>query len=250
MNAIGRWRLIAAAATDKGPVRASNEDAHLIDLDLGLVALSDGMGGHQDGEIASRTALSVLHAELRTARSDADAEPVAGADALQGALYNAHNHLLELNRARSRRDSMGTTIVGLVFEPRRDQARLFHVGDSRAYLWRKGGLVALTRDHSAYEEWRAAGGTAPAPPRNILSQAFGVRGSFAPTLASLTIDPDDLIILCSDGVTDVLDCDAMRAVLDGLDRGALPEGCAMLVEAALQAGARDNVTTLLVSVTG
>jgi PPM family protein phosphatase len=250
MNATNRPRLTAGAATDTGPLRTPNEDSHLIDLDLGLVALADGMGGHQDGEIASRTALSVLHAALRKARSDADAEAVVGADALPGALRSAHDHLLECNRARSRRDSMGTTIVGLIFEPRRNEARLFHVGDSRAYLWRQGQLVALTSDHSAYEEWRAAGAADAAPPRNILSQALGIRGSFAPTLAWLAIEPGDLIMLCSDGVSDVLDCAAMSAVLGGIDRGALTQGCATFVQAALQAGTRDNVTTLLVGVAG
>lgn len=250
MTATRRLHLTATAATDSGPLRRSNEDSYLIDLDLGLAALSDGMGGHQDGEIASRMALSVLHAELRSGYCGADGEAAAGADALQAALHGAHNHLLECNRARSRCDSMGTTIVGLTFEPRRDEARLFHIGDSRAYLWRQGQLVGLTRDHSAYEEWRAAGGTATAPPRNILSQALGIRGSFAPTLANVSIEPGDLIILCSDGLSDVLDRAAMSALLGRVDRDALDRGCATFVEAALLAGTRDNVTALFINVVG
>jgi protein phosphatase len=238
--------LAAAAATHKGPVRERNEDFHLLDLDLGLVVVSDGMGGHRDGDIASRTATHVFRARIEESAWNVDA-PDAAARTVESSLTTTHSHIRTLNRGRTVRESMGTTIVGLLFLPQRSDVILFHVGDSRAYRWQSAKLSPLTRDHSAYEAWRDRQDTSPEPKRNILLQAIGVGPSIAPTVTPLVVENGDMVFLCSDGISDVLAPSAIENILAGVNAGSLQEGCDAVLQAALDAGATDNVTAALVA---
>jgi len=238
--------MAAAVATHKGPVRKRNEDNHLLDLDLGLVAVLDGMGGHRDGDVASKTASDVFQAQLT--RSSLRSEGVEEtALAVETALRSTHTFIRELNRGRTLRNSMGTTIVGLIFVPIRRNVILFHVGDSRAYLWQRRKLRQLTRDHSTFENWRDNGAPCPRPQRNFLLQAVGVGESIAPTVTPLSVEAGDLMLLCSDGLTDVLDGRSIEVVLADVATDALQAGCDALLEAALAAGATDNITVALLA---
>ena len=244
MSPNAQSKIRAAAATDCGPVRSRNEDAHLIDVNSGLVALSDGMGGHQDGDLASRTVLAMLFEKLsKTSGLDGFDQP-----RIDGALRAAHESLGVLNRGRSPRDAMGATIVGVGIRSDQAECHVFHVGDSRAFLWRRGDLRVLTRDHSAHEAWLSRGGAGQAPPRHVLTQALGMRGTFEPTVLHLSLEPGDLMMLCSDGVSDVLDEAAISRELERMDCRQLAGGCALIIQAALNAGTRDNVTVIIVGI--
>jgi protein phosphatase len=142
---------------------------------------------------------------------------------------------------------MGTTVVVLVLDG--DRAHLAHVGDSRAYLLREGRLQRLTRDHTVVQQEIDAGRLTPElarvlPHRNILTQSVGFHGPVEPDTASTTVRSGDVFVLCTDGLTDALDDEALSNVLRGLQPDEMADA---LTEAALQAGAEDNITVAVVA---
>ncbi len=141
---------------------------------------------------------------------------------------------------------MDTTIVGLYFQLDKPMdATIFHVGDSRFYRFRDGTLDQITRDHSAYENWLEDGSHGPAPGPHILSQAIGPSESVVPGIQRQTFRPGDIILLCSDGLTNlVLDSD-IEALLDSKDADDLSGWCHSLVDAAQSNGGTDNITVVL-----
>jgi serine/threonine protein phosphatase PrpC len=188
----------------------------------------------------------VFRARIEETARVADA-PEAAARTVESSLSTTHSHIRTLNRGRSVRDSMGTTIVGLFFLPQRNEAILFHVGDSRAYRWQSAKLSPLTRDHSAYEAWRDRQDSSPEPKRNILLQAIGVGASITPTVTPLVVDNGDMVFLCSDGISDVLAAGDIERILAGMTASSLQAGCDAVLQAALDAGATDNLTAALVA---
>jgi serine/threonine protein phosphatase PrpC len=248
----------AYARTDAGPVREQNEDSMLVDHEGGVFIVADGMGGHAAGEIASALAVRTVHKilvghedpdETRLVR---DVDQVDTADLLRERLRYAMNQASVVIRkeSESRPDTrgMGTTVVVLVIEG--EQAHLAHVGDSRAYLWRAGRLMRLTRDHTVVQQEIDAGRLTPelarlVPHKHILTQSVGYHGPVEPDTATRWLEKGDLFILCSDGVTDPLDDDAITAVLEKSPQDLVAEA---LVDAALKAGGEDNVTVVAVAV--
>ncbi len=248
----------AFGRTDCGPVRDNNEDALLLDPEAGIFVVADGMGGHAAGEVASDMAVRAVHDILMGAgdpdetRLVRDVESIDPADVMRERLRYAMNQASHQIRraadANPSRRGMGTTVVVLVIDAGR--AHLAHVGDSRAYLYRAGRIERLTRDHTVVQNEIDQGRLTPEqarrlPHRNILYQSVGFNGPVEPDTSTRTVQAGDVFVLCSDGLTDVLDDEAIGAVIGAHRPDALADA---LTETALDAGAEDNVTVAVVVV--
>lgn len=236
----------AAGLSDQGRQRDHNEDTFLVDPQRGLFLLSDGMGGHNAGEVASRLAVEKLSQRL-------DAESIGAAlgkpDAVKELLLEAVAlaHAAVLVGAADNPDygGMGCTVVVALADGH--GLHLCHVGDSRAYLLHGGGLRQLTNDHSLVNELVEAGRLTPSealtsPLRGELTQALGAPFAIQPDLTHVDMESGDWVLMCSDGLSDMLGDDEI-AHIAGSHREALPM-CQALVEAANQAGGKDNITVV------
>jgi serine/threonine protein phosphatase PrpC len=232
------WR--HAEATDTGLVRQSNQDAVYVDDSLAIVA--DGMGGHAAGEVASEMTIEMLRSGF------VEDQTVEG-------LYNAINaaNITVLNDARENPNhfGMGTTVIALgltVDDEGVTSPTLCHVGDSRAYQLRDGALRQLTDDHSVAEEWVRMGRLTPEeaavhPRRHQLTRGIGVEETIAVDVMSVHALAGDRLLLCSDGLSNELDSDTLARLSSA--PFTLEEAVAQLVEAAKEAGGRDNITAVL-----
>ena len=236
------------ACSDPGPARSCNEDRWQADVAQGLFTLADGMGGAGAGEVASETVLSGFSGDVR-AGLDAGMTP---AESLVRSGVQAHARVLVAARARPECLGMGSTLVAAMLTEQ--TLTVAHVGDSRAYVMRDGVLTRLTEDHSVLQELVQAGRISAARGRRTvlkgpLTRALGVN-DLAPVVQVCEADwqPNDLLVLCTDGLSDALDDDALGCTLTSLlnethhDLNRTARG---LVMAALSAGCRDNVTVLI-----
>lgn len=236
--------LEAAGLTDVGQVRTSNEDAFGYCVEEGVFALCDGMGGAAAGEVASRIAVDTLINQLCAADSHENRRKV-----LEEAIASAN----QIVHARAEREAalrgMGTTLVAVAIGG--DRALVGHVGDSRCYLYRRGELSRLTHDHSLVDEQVRLGQLTQdeadhSPLRNVITRAIGTQTSVSADIAELALEPDDILLLCSDGLTKELSDDRIEAML--ADDGDLDGLCGRLIDAAKAAGGHDNVTAVLAKV--
>ncbi len=252
MTEIPARRMTIAARSDVGRRRKLNEDSHCLDAGLGLMAVADGMGGHDKGEVASRLAAEALLAQLRANAAAVDA---GGRDSfrrqldlLRDAVRAANRRVYDENAAQGYPEGagMGTTLVGAWLLNPSDHIGIFNVGDSRLYRWRDGGLRQLTRDHTLYQEWLENGRQGAAPRRNIILRALGPWPEIEADLFLERVYSGDVYLACSDGLTGMLDDAEIAGVLAGLDAGAgLEQACETLVTKANEAGGDDNVTVVL-----
>ncbi|SAK50027.1 PP2C family protein-serine/threonine phosphatase [Caballeronia ptereochthonis] len=259
---IRRADCAAFGLTDVGRVRRENQDRFLIDPDLKLVAVADGMGGHAFGARASATALDCVAAKLAAhamprshARVTLTDDPDAtvhdaslcamrtAADALDHA--NATLHAMNLCERLAPHRSMGTTLTG-IWRPS-GSARLvaFHIGDSRLYRYRDGVLAQLSRDQTLYQQALEHGAVEHLPPRNVLLQALGPLPSIAPVVEAHPWLPGDRYLLCSDGLHGEVSHREIEAVLGGMKPRGIDEACRRLVALALDAGGKDNITAVI-----
>jgi protein phosphatase/serine/threonine-protein phosphatase Stp1 len=227
-----------SACTHPGTVRTGNEDAFLAHATAGLWLVADGAGGHGAGEIASQAAAQSL-ADLPEALSAAEVLLQ-----IRLRLTAVHENLQKRSLAEGRPRPMATTVLVLVL--RGTHYAALWAGDSRLYLWRGGRLQRLTRDHSLVQELVDAGALSEAeaehhPQSNIITRAIGSEGELLLDKISDRLEADDQFLLCSDGLYRALPDQAIAALLA---QGATAE---VLVEAALRAAARDNVTAVLVA---
>lgn len=247
-------RLEAFAWTDPGPVRENNEDSFYVDEDAGLFVVADGMGGHAAGEVASRIAIETLREllqgsldpdETRLDRTVADPADVLR-ERLRYAMNQASVRIRREAQANPAWAGMGTTVCVLLIEG--NQAHVAHVGDSRIYLLRDGQIHRLTRDHTVVQQEIDAGRLTPelarqVPHRNYLTQSVGYHGPVEPDTATRPLEPGDLFLLCSDGLTDPLE----DARIAEICRMAHPSDLAeTLVNQALNAGGLDNITVIAI----
>lgn len=242
----------AHAATDAGPVRPVNEDAYLIDPELALYAVADGIGGHNAGEVASRLALDAVAGFVRRSATDTDlswpygvlADLSYGANRLRTGIHLANRRVFRAAESQDDYTGMGTTMVAVLVDGGR--AAIASVGDSRVYHWRDGALTRLTVDDSWVEALRGQGLSPDElsrhPMRHVLTNVVGARDSVDVHVQELALRPGDRLLLCSDGVHGPLD----EAAIAGLIQGASAEAAAaQLVRAALERGGRDNATALV-----
>ena len=248
----------AYVRSETGPVRPHNEDSWLIDLEAGIFVVADGMGGHAAGEVASKLATDVVHSTLvgpgdpeettlmrEGEHTESDSEGKLR-ERLRYAMNQASVKIRKEAEADSERRGMGTTLVVLVVDG--DKAHLAHVGDSRAYLYRDRSLIRLTRDHTVVQQEIDAGRLTPElarllPHKHILTQSVGFHGPVEPDTITRIVEPGDVFVLCSDGMTDPLDDRAIEDIIDGTPLDMLAHE---LTEQALANGSEDNVTVLVV----
>jgi serine/threonine protein phosphatase PrpC len=232
----------AAAVTDRGRKRPSNEDAFGYSVEDGVYVVCDGMGGAAAGEVASSIAvdevLRLLSARDRIAPLPAVAEEAIGT--ANQAIFSRSQRNLKLS-------GMGTTLVALVVEEKR--AWVLNVGDSRCYRLRSGRLEQLTLDHSLVEEQVRIGRMSRAealrsPLRNMITRALGTQTHVTPDCFQFEAELGDIFLLCSDGLTRELADTQIQSLL--AVNLPLADRCTRLIEAAKKAGGHDNITAILV----
>lgn len=247
---MSKW--VGIGRSEIGLVRASNQDAYVLMDQWGLWAVADGMGGHAGGDIAAQTAIDSIKTRVWASSEDLEGKsPPAPAAFLSDLLHHAHAAIVERVHRDPSLKGMGTTIVVLLIRPHPTPvAHVAHLGDSRAYLFRAGELVALTRDHTLIEKYLERGILSPQmarthPDRHVLTQALGVSSSIRPSISSCPLQPDDLLLLCSDGLTKMLDDDRIREICEKT-QGNPVHVCDNLIAAALDCGGLDNVTVVVI----
>jgi protein phosphatase len=237
-------KLLAHGKMDKGVVRKENEDAFCIEKDLGLLAIADGMGGHASGEVASRMAIEILRESLRK-----EEEPLP--ERLSSGVKLANRTIYEAAQSQSHLNGMGTTLTALQLHGNR--LSIAHVGDSRAYLIREGVIEQITDDHTIVSEQVARGmmtreEAARSDMRNILSRALGIGPEVKVDLEELTVSKDDKLVLCSDGLSELVSEDE---ILLEVRSGTRPDiACDELINLANQRGGEDNITVIVAHLRG
>ncbi|SIQ71772.1 protein phosphatase [Aromatoleum tolulyticum] len=252
MSAVSPIRFEFCTRSDVGRVRKRNEDSLAVEERRAWAVLADGMGGYRGGDVASRMAVEVT---LRRLDRDlvAPHDGVVGhvAAVLEAAVHDANADI----RAEAGRDpdlsGMGSTLVVAAFLA--DRVVTAHVGDSRMYRLRGGVLEQLTRDHTMLQELVDAGILAPEDVahsqfRGLLTRGLGVAPRVQPEPGTHSVRPGDVFLLCSDGLTDMLDDAAIAAVLQPSASPAtrLEEAADRLVALANAQGGRDNISVILV----
>ena len=238
----------AAAATDRGRKRTSNEDAFGFSAEDGVYVVCDGMGGAAAGEIASAIAVDEM---MRLLRGRIEEWGATMPRAAEEAVCAANEAIISRSKSDEKLNGMGTTLVSLVAEERR--VWVLNVGDSRCYRLHNRILEQITQDPSLVEEQVRQGRMTPAearrsPLRNVITRALGTESRITVDVFELEAEFGDLFLLCSDGLTHEL-TDAQIEHLIDADL-PLDELCSGLVEAAKKAGGSDNITCLLVRAEG
>ena len=247
-------RMIAMKAwgiTDKGVVRTQNQDSFFLDVfhadEQAICVVCDGMGGARAGNVASELAVSAFVEELRRSL-----HPVMAARQMQAALESAVISANGQVFAKSQTDAdyygMGTTLVGAMIAG--NSCVVVNVGDSRAYVCNEFGIVQMTRDHSVVEDLFDRGDLTRDqarnhPSRNLITRALGTEAAVDCDFFSAELQPGDHLLLCSDGLTNVVeDEEILQEVLGGANPA---ETCRSLLELACARGGPDNITVVLVS---
>ncbi len=236
--------LAHGGCSDAGPVRPHNEDCWRAVPEAGLFVVADGMGGYRAGEVAAEIAVETACRLIPL--NSASQDPGA---AMARTFAACNQAILQCAAANPDCLGMGTTLVACLL--RDGVLHVAHVGDSRAYLLRDGQLHRLTRDHSIGQALWDSGAVTEAqlrelPGRGILTRALGVEESVACDLVAYTWEPADRLLICSDGVSDLLSDEAVaQLLLENDSAGALAQAEALVVAAA-HAGGCDNITALVV----
>ncbi len=244
----------AFGLSDVGRQRQHNEDYFLVDDELQLFVVADGMGGHAAGEVASRIAVETI-AELVSAPDEPDGtwphpydeQYGRSTNRLIAALKLANSRVLEAMRKDARLRGMGTTVVALLVHE--DIVSFAHVGDSRAYLIRNGAISRMTNDHSWVFEQVEAGLLTEAeaekhPLRNVITRALGGALTIVPDARELPVEPSDIYLLCSDGLTGMISEDQILEIVSRQPEDLEAAGNA-LVALANENGGLDNITVVL-----
>lgn len=253
-------RLYSAGISDVGQRRDHNEDNFLIDEKLGLFVVADGMGGHEAGEVASKLAIETIFNHMKKLdevkhqnkrnKQMGTAELISSL--VQDAIEEANNqtHCYNIAKGLPEGKGMGTTLTGFLIShssvSQKKKLYAFNVGDSRTYRYNKGELTQLSTDHSHYQLWVDTGKEGSPPKHNIIYKAIGPWRRIAAEQQSLLIVEDDLFLLCSDGLSDMLSDKAIRHILRKTRKLTLRERAQALIDAANGAGGKDNITVVVV----
>ena len=249
-------RIRVGAATDVGRVRKQNEDAFALAAEQGLLVVCDGMGGTAFGEVASQMAVATILGQLNGSQDTGEpptAEEAGGymlrTSRLAEAVRRANKAIFQEAQNDEAKADMGTTVVAAWVSG--DIASVAHVGDSRAYLWRKDHFEPLTRDHSFVEEQVKAGvldraHSLQSEKQNILLRALGREPEVDVDVSEVPVQPGDYLLLCSDGLTRMVPETAMSEAIANLRE---PDAiCRSLVDAANNNGGADNVTVVVAEI--
>ena len=249
--------VLHGALTDIGRRRPRNEDCFCADATLGLYAVCDGMGGPQAGEIASSLAVETLRRYIRDTSRDDHLPSIGPAlprhspltNRLASAIQAANLAVYDAATRTPEWSGMGTTVVALLIEG--TSASVAHIGDSRLYLVRRHTIRALTSDHSWVAEQVQSGVMTEAdaersPRRHMLTRALGVAPQVDVTVGEIALQPEDLLVLCSDGLTkDIRPAAILGAMTEVSDMSAAAR---RLVALANEAGGDDNITVITLAI--
>lgn len=230
-------RFLAVGSSDPGVVRSHNEDSGLISPRL--LAVADGMGGHAAGEIASTTIIRELAAVA--------IKGALGDNSLVRAIERTKVALADLSKSDQSRAGLGTTVSAVAITE--NKIVVVHVGDSRVYRYHNGSLMSLTRDHTYVQTLLDVGEISEAearvhPKRSLLTQAVDAQSSISPDVTEVEVEPGDRLLVCSDGLSGVVEPDVMLRALQKDRDSAVND----LVAAAQAAGAPDNVTVIVADI--
>ncbi len=242
--------------TDPGRVRSHNEDFVAEQGDIGLVVLADGMGGYNAGEVASGMAAHIILEGLGQAWRQAGAKYAwrnganLAPELIATQVERANRAIFEKAQNEPQCTGMGTTLVVGLFHD--DHLTVAHIGDSRLYRLRGETLEQVTKDHSLLQEQIDNGTLSKDEARqsrnkNLLTRALGIDPHVEAEINTYPVEPNDLYLLCSDGLNDMLDDEEIRMTLVALQAN-LPLAAQQLVQSANDTGGRDNISVLLVKV--
>ncbi len=238
-----------AAKSDKGLVRRNNQDAFHVSLEHGVVVVADGMGGHQAGEIASQVAIEAIKSDLEQEHWEAEGDEMQTLLKLGAAIEKANRLIRAASDGRPELHGMGTTIVAALF--RLGRVFLGHVGDSRIYRLRDKKLQQITKDHSLVQQLLDSGtfkteqeAAEAGIGSNVLTRALGIEDQIEVDVTDEFLEPGDLFLFCSDGLTNMLpDTDIERLINHYYPD--LEAAVERLVVGALSCGGLDNITIVL-----
>lgn len=239
----------AAGGSDVGRMRKGNEDTLRIDSDRGVFLVADGMGGHAAGEIASDLAASTTEARLAAA-IDAGITGQALGGALRDAFQRSYTAIVECCRAAPHTRGMGTTLTACILTPA-GLAHIGHIGDSRLYRVRDGTMEQVTSDHTWVQREVDAGRLSAQAARthplsHIVTRVLSEDIEPEIDVLELPVEPNDLLLLATDGLYNMVADDAIEAFL--APDPPLPQLINHLIDAANAAGGADNVTVVLIRV--
>ena len=240
MNLAPPNKWVSCGMSHEGKVRKLNEDAFLVRNDIGLWVVADGMGGHDAGDYASKCIIDAL-TSLSTPNSLSDFVNI-----VDDKLSEINNKLRSLSREQHDNRTIGSTVITmLAYE---NYCGLLWAGDSRAYRSKSGLLTQLTRDHSQVEEMVELGLLDPNeaeshPEANIITRAVGATDQLFVEVDVIEVEPNDIFLLCSDGLYKHLSRNDIEHILDGKD---ITTNCQNLINLTLERGAKDNVTVILI----
>lgn len=237
-------KIRSCAISDVGRKRQKNEDSYLLNDELRLFIVADGMGGHAGGEYASRIAIKTIEEEFR-----ALIEKGASEEDLSKAVQDAGAKIVAKSEEDKALRGMGTTVIALHFTS--DRAMLGHVGDSRAYLFRDGVLEQITEDHSFVNEQIKNGLITEEEAKthqfkNIITRSLGVTAEVEVDLVSKKTKVGDVFLLCSDGLSNLVELGEMES---GLRESEPVLAAKQMVDLANKRGGDDNITIVVAQVT-
>jgi protein phosphatase len=249
-------QLKAHGATDVGRKRRHNEDAFLVDAELGLFVVADGLGGHASGEIASNEAIDTIHGWVRREKhtleklreSPGDSEAIDEARrTIERAIMGATYHVFSMSEIDQRNAGMGTTVSALIVAG--EVGVIAQVGDSRIYRVRNGTASQLTDDHTLIAMQIRDGLITPeeartAPHRNVITRAVGSHEYVQVDTTAVAVSPGDAYLLCTDGLHGYV----ARSEVSDLLRHPPHVATARLIDLALERGGKDNITAVVVRV--
>ena len=252
-----RGKIDFAEITDTGRVRDHNEDAIGTNPDIGLMVLADGMGGYNAGEVASGIAVQIvteLASEAAQREELNNVDPHSGlmrqSIILRDAVYRSNKIIYQTAQSQTHCEGMGTTIVACMFYD--DKVSIAHVGDSRAYRLRGGQFEQMTLDHSLLQELVDRGFYSQeeaqrSTNRNYVTRALGVEPTVEVEVHEYDVLPDDIYLLCSDGLPDMVEDEDIHLTISTFD-ASLDRVGQQLVDLANDHGGRDNVSVMLAQV--
>ena len=252
--------LTGAGATHVGQDRDHNEDVVLVRVDLHLYVVADGAGGHAAGDVAAQLAVGSIEDYFGTtvgaARSAAEFDQCGlptGARRLSAAIHRANREVIQMSRSSRHHRGMGTTVVAACFSPRSGLMHIGHVGDSRCYRQRGGHLELLTKDHSLLTEVLEQrpdvdDSVLLALPQNVVTRALGMDDKVRASMRSLQVVERDRYLLCSDGLSAVVESSSIAEALTEAPEPAT--AVSRLIDLANQAGGPDNIAAVVIDCRG
>jgi serine/threonine protein phosphatase PrpC len=227
--------------TDTGVSRRNNEDAFFLSSDGNLWIVADGMGGQAAGEIASTLTIEAIACVVQERHASSDP-----GESLVDGLHEARRRVMDYTTQNEECKGMGSAVAAVYLD--HDHLHICHAGDVRCYVHRQDLLERVTEDHSIVEQLVRADVLTPDqarfhPDRSKLAQAVGLAKHFKPTLSSRVLASGDRVLLCSDGLWDLLSDDEIGSVLSS--KGSMRQLATVLADRALAAGGDDNVTVVL-----